>query len=190
MFNVPFKSKCWDGLGGDLTFLLAESDKQIKNLVTEISIVSIILLYITISLIFYIVRKATSPLKKKKKMDLKIYYILMMQILLKYRIKDEIGEVAVNLFNAYMEKVRDGLKTRWNGYRRSKWYFRKKNSKWFFVYKVNSTSIKSSCWRFKNRLNSMIVTTKETLDKINETLRYYSESKFDFKINDDGIYGN
>ncbi len=36
----------------------------------------------------------------------------------------------------------------------------------------------------------MILSTKETLDKINETLRNYSESKFDYKIEDDGIYGN
>ena len=36
----------------------------------------------------------------------------------------------------------------------------------------------------------MIRHTKETLDKINETLRNYSESKFDYKIDDRGIYGD
>jgi methyl-accepting chemotaxis protein len=36
----------------------------------------------------------------------------------------------------------------------------------------------------------MIEKTKDTLDKINEALRQYAESKYDFIINDDGIYGN
>ncbi len=36
----------------------------------------------------------------------------------------------------------------------------------------------------------MIASTKETLDKINITLRNYSESNFDYKINDKGIYGD
>ena len=42
----------------------------------------------------------------------------------------------------------------------------------------------------KNKLNVMIEKTKDTLDKINEALRQYAESKYDFIINDDGIYGN
>ena len=50
----------------DLTFSLAEADTQIRSLVTEISIISIILAFITIGLILVIVRKATNPIEKLK----------------------------------------------------------------------------------------------------------------------------
>ena len=48
----------------DLTFSLDESDEQINSLVTEISIISILLAILTITLIFFIVKKATNPIEK------------------------------------------------------------------------------------------------------------------------------
>ena len=64
---MSLKSKCGDVIGVmDLTFSLDETDSQINSLIAEISIVSTILAFITIGLIFYIVRKATSPIEKKK----------------------------------------------------------------------------------------------------------------------------
>ena len=102
--------------------------------------------------------------------------------------KDEIGEVAI-LFNAYMDKVRAGLKQDEKVIEEASDIL-EKTANGFFVYKVNQTASNPHVEDLKNRLNSMILSTKETLDKINETLRYYSESKFDYKINDEGIYGN
>ena len=172
----------------DLTFSLAESDKQIKNLVTEISIASIILAFITISLIFYIVRKATSPIEKLKNGFENLLHSNDVNITLNIESKDEIGEVA-NLFNAYMEKVKDGLKQDEIVIEEVSDVL-EKTADGFFVYKVNSKASNPHVEDLKNKLNSMITTTKETLDRINETLRHYSESKFDHKIDDNGIYGN
>ena len=56
--------------------------------------------------------------------------------------------------------------------------------------KVNGKASNPHVEDLKNKLNEMISRTKTTVDKINETLRKYSESKFDAKIEDDGIYGN
>ena len=172
----------------DLTFSLDEADKQISSLVAEISIVSMILAFVTIGLIFYIVRKATSPIEKLKDGFENLLHSNDTNITLHVESKDEIGEVA-NLFNAYMDKVRAGLKQDEKVIEEASDIL-EKTANGFFVYKVNTVASNPHVEDLKNRLNAMILSTKETLDKINETLRYYSESKFDYKIDDEGIYGN
>jgi methyl-accepting chemotaxis protein len=172
----------------DLTFSLDESDLQIKNLVTEISIISIILSIFTIGLIFFIVKRATNPIGKLKNGFENLLHSNDNNITLSVESKDEIGEVA-NLFNAYMDKVRDGLRQDEKVIEEASDIL-EKTGNGFFVYKVNAKASNPHVEDLKNKLNSMIQSTKETLDKINETLRYYAESKYDFTINDDGIYGN
>ncbi len=172
----------------DLTFSLDETDKQINSLVAEISIVSMILAFLTIGLIFFIVRKATNPIGKLKNGFENLLHSNDTNITLQVESKDEIGEVA-DLFNAYMDKVRAGLKQDAIVIEEASDIL-EKTANGFFVYKVNQTASNPHVEDLKNRLNSMILSTKETLDKINETLKYYSESKFDYKINDEGIYGN
>ena len=172
----------------DLTFSLDESDSQINSLVTEISIISIILTIITIALILFIVKKATNPIGKLKDGFDNLLYSNDTNITLNVQSKDEIGEVA-NLFNAYMDKVRAGLKQDEKVIEEASDVL-EKTGNGFFVYKVNSKASNPHVEDLKNKLNSMILSTKETLDKINETLRFYAESKYDYKIKDDGIYGN
>ena len=172
----------------DLTFSLAEADTQIRSLVTEISIISIILAFITIGLILVIVRKATNPIEKLKNGFENLLHSNDTNISLAVESKDEIGEVAT-LFNAYMDKVRAGLKQDERVIEEASDVL-EKTANGFFVYKVEGTASNTHVEDLKNRLNSMILSTKNTVDKINETLRYYSESKFDYRINDDGIYGN
>ena len=172
----------------DLTFSLEESDLKIKSLVTEISIISALLAILTIGLIFFIVRRATNPIGKLKDGFENLLHSNDTNISLTVESKDEIGEVA-NLFNAYMDKVRNGLEQDEKVIEEASDIL-EKTANGFFVYKVNGTASNPHVEDLKNRLNSMILSTKETLDKINETLRYYSESKYDYKIDDDGIYGN
>jgi methyl-accepting chemotaxis protein len=172
----------------DLTFSLDESDSQIKSLVTDISIISIILAILTITLIFFIVKKATNPIEKLKDGFDNLLHSNDTNISLNVQSKDEIGEVA-NLFNAYMDKVRVGLKQDEKVIEEASDVL-EKTGNGFFVYKVNSKASNPHVEDLKNKLNSMILSTKETLDKINKTLKFYAESKYDYKIEDDGIYGN
>jgi methyl-accepting chemotaxis protein len=172
----------------DLTFSLDEADTKIKALITEISIISAILALVTIGLIFFIVRRATNPIGKLKNGFENLLHSNDTNISLAVESKDEIGEVA-SLFNAYMDKVRAGLKQDEKVIEEASDIL-EKTANGFFVYKVNGTASNPHVEDLKNRLNAMILSTKETLDKINETLRYYSESKYDFKMDDDGIYGN
>ncbi|MCB9097382.1 MAG: methyl-accepting chemotaxis protein [Arcobacter sp.] len=172
----------------DLTFSLDESDKKINTLITEISFISILLSILTIGLIFFIVKKATNPIGKLKNGFENLLHSNDTNITLSVDSKDEIGEVA-DLFNSYMNKVRVGLKQDEKVIEEASDVL-EKTANGFFVYKVNGIASNPHVEDLKNKLNSMIERTKQTVDKINETLRYYAESKYDFIINDDGIYGN
>src|SRR5690606_12163603 len=121
----------------DLTFSLDEADKQIKSLIAEISIMSIILALITLGLIFFIVRKATNPIGKLKDGFENLLHSNDTNITLNVESKDEIGEVAT-LFNAYMDKVRAGLKQDEIVIEEAS-NILEKTANGFFVYKVNGT---------------------------------------------------
>ena len=171
----------------DLTFSLDEVDVSISRLVADISIISLILGLITIGLIFIIVRKATNPIDDLKDGFSNLLNSNDSNINLNIKSNDEIGDVA-KLFNAYMDKVRDGLKQDEKVIEEVSNII-EKTSNGFFVYNVNSKAANPHVEDLKNKLNIMISTIKETLDKINETLRHYSESKYDFIMNDN-IHGN
>ncbi len=172
----------------DLTFSLDESDDRISGLVIDILTLSTIFGWITIGLIFFIVKKATNPISTLKKGFENLLTSNDTNIKLDVTSKDEIGEVAT-LFNSYMDKVRDGLKQDEIVIEEANDIL-EKTGNGFFVYQVKSTAANPYVEDLKNKLNMMINHTKETLDKINITLRKYAESEFDYKIDDRGIYGD
>jgi methyl-accepting chemotaxis protein len=172
----------------DLTFSLDEADEQIQQLVIDILIISLVLGLITILLILLVVKKATNPIEKLKKGFENLLHSNDPNIKLNVESKDEIGEVST-LFNSYMEKVQDGIKQDEKVIEEASDVL-EKTANGFFVYQVSQTASNPHVEHLKNKLNDMISTTKDTIDKINDTLKYYSESKFNYQIKDDGIYGN
>ncbi len=172
----------------DLTFSLDEADQEVWDLLVHILVVATITGWITIGFVFFIVKRATNTIG-----DLKTGFSNLLEsndpsITLDVQSNDEVGEVA-DLFNAYMDKVRAGLKKDAVVIEEANDIL-EKTASGFFVYQVQSNASNPHVENLKNQLNDMIKHTKETLDKINETLRKYSESKFDYKIDDKGIYGD
>ena len=172
----------------DLTFSLDKADSEISELVLYISVISAVLGLLTIALILIIVKKATNPIEKLKKGFENLLESNDPSISLNVESKDEIGEVS-HLFNSYMDKVRAGLKKDELVIEEASDIL-EKASNGFFVYQVEQNASNPHVEDLKNKLNEMIKSTKDTLDRINDTLRKYSESKFDYKINDEGIYGD
>ena len=174
----------------DLTFSLAGADESLKNIITNIIITSTLLGWITIGVIFYVVRKATKPIDGLKEGFKTLIESKEPQSDFKLTVntKDEIGDVA-DLFNQYMNKIKADLKrdeiviTETND-------VLQKTANGFFVYEVTSTASNPHVEELKQNLNFMIKKVKQTLDKINLTLRNYSQSKYDYKIDDKGIYGD
>ncbi len=172
----------------DLTFSLEQSDNRISAMAKYILIMSTILGWLTIFLVFIIVKKATSNISTLKQGFNDLLNSDDKDIKLHVDSKDEVGEVA-DLFNEYMDKVRAGLKQDEAVIEEANDVL-EKTGNGFFVYNVEAKANNPYVEDLKNKLNTMIIRTKDTLDKINVTLREYSESKFDYKINDRGIYGD
>ena len=172
----------------DLTFSLEETDKRIQSLLAEISFTSAVLGLLTIILIFFIVRKATNSIEILKEGFSNLLHSNDTNITLKVKSNDEIGDVAT-LFNSYMDKVRDGLKQDEIVIDEANDVI-EKTANGFFVYKVHNTASNHHVEDLKNKLNVMIEKTKDTLDNINEALRQYAESKYDYVLKDNAIFGN
>jgi len=172
----------------DLTFSLEETDNSIISLIGEITLVSIVLNIITLALILFIVIKATSPIKNLTRGFENLLHSNDTNITLNIKSNDEIGEVA-NLFNSYMNKVREGLKQDEIVIEEVNDVI-EKTTNGFFVYKVQNIASNHHIEDLKNKLNFMIEKIKETLDKINNTLKHYAESKYDYILKDDNIFGN
>ena len=174
----------------DLTFSLDESDDSLKNIIINIMTVSTILGFITIIIIYFIVRNATKPINGLRDGFLQLINASSNDKNLKLNIKtkDEIGEVA-KLFNKYMDKVYEDIKKDELVIHETNDIL-EKTANGFFVYQVQSIAANPHVEQMKNNLNFMIKHVKTILDKINETLRNYSQSKYDFKIDDKGIYGD
>ncbi len=174
----------------DLTFSLDESDNTLFSLVLNIIITSTILGWITIGIVFYVVRTATKPINGLKEgfQNLIDSTDIDSDIRLEVTTKDEIGEVA-ELFNTYMDKIHEGLKKDELVIHEANDVLEKtKNG--FFGYSVNSTASNPHVDNLKNKLNDMISNVQSTLNKINTALREYSQSHYDFKVDDRGIYGD
>ncbi|RXJ86971.1 methyl-accepting chemotaxis protein [Arcobacter sp. CECT 8985] len=172
----------------DLTFSLNQADSRVYDLLIEILIISTLLGWITIGLVLVVVKRATNPIGKLKKGFENLITSNNTNIKLEIESKDEIGEVA-NLFNKYMDKVKEGIKKDEIVIEEANDVL-EKTSNGFFVYDVKATAANPYVEDLKNNLNKMIISTRETLNKINDTLKAYSESKFDYKINDKGIFGD
>ncbi len=172
----------------DLTFSLEDSDNDLASITWAILIWSTILGWITIGIIFYIVRKTISPLNDLKEGFENLIKSNDTSMKLQAKSNDEIGEVA-NLFNQYMNQVNDGLKQDAKVISETNDILQK-TATGFFVYEVTSVASNPHIEEMRSNLNHMIKSVKTTLDKINITLRNYSQSKYDYKINDNGIYGD
>ena len=172
----------------DLTFSLEESDQKLMAILISIFVTSTVLGWFTIGIVFLVVRKATNPIIGLKEGFEDLIDSNDTSIKLNVKTKDEIGQVA-KLFNQYMDKLTSGLKQDAAVIEEANDIL-EKTGNGFFVYEVKSTASNPYVEDLKNKLNAMISHTKETLDKINVTLRNYSESKFDYKIDDRGIYGD
>ncbi len=172
----------------DLTFSLKVSDSQMESTIFSILLASTIFGWITIAIVFIVIKKIIKPIDGLKDGFKNLIESNDTNIKLEAQSNDEIGDVA-QLFNAYMDKVNIGLKQDEKVINETNDILQK-TANGFFVYNVSSTASNPHVEAMKNNLNYMIKHVKNTLDKINSTLRNYSQSKYDFKIDDRGIYGD
>ncbi|MCK9161538.1 MAG: methyl-accepting chemotaxis protein [Arcobacteraceae bacterium] len=172
----------------DLTFSLKGSDDKRNQVALSIFITSTILGWVTIGLVFLAITRATKPIDNLKNGFNNLISSSSSDIKLPITSNDEIGEVTT-LFNQYMDKVQAGLAQDKIVIEEASDVLQK-CANGFFVYDVKSTASNPYVEELKTKLNIMIKDTYTTLNKINYALKQYSESKFDYKLDDHGIYGD
>jgi len=172
----------------DLTFSLEQSDKDLASITWDILVWSTLLGWMTIGAIYYVVKITMKPLNNLQEGFENLITSNDTNTKLKVTSIDEIGQVA-NLFNQYMDQVNKGLAQDAIVIAETNDVL-EKTTHGFFVYEVKSVASNPNVEDMKNNLNNMIKNVKSILDKINTTLRFYSQSKYDYKIDDRGIYGD
>ena len=172
----------------DLTFSFNEADDRIFEITKYMLIISTVLGLLTVLLLLFQVKRITKPVEALKEGFENLITSNDSNIKLNIKSEDEIGDVA-KLFNRYMDKVQEGL-------RQDELVIEEANDilgktgNGFFVYKVNAQASNPYVEDLKTKLNHMISHTKKTLDEINLNLRNFSESKYDYKMDATGIYGD
>ena len=172
----------------DLKLSLASMDENITSITWYLIVSQVILMFITIGFISFVVRKATSPLETLKEGFNNLIKSNDSSIKLNVKSNDEIGDVA-DLFNEYMDKVNEGLRQDEIVIKEVNDVLEKTN-RGFFVYEVKATANNKYVEELRNNLNNTLGNTRNILEKINIALQNYGASKFDYIIEDRGIYGD
>jgi methyl-accepting chemotaxis protein len=104
------------------------------------------------------------------------------------RTNDEVKDIA-DKFNTYLDKIEDGIKQDEVVIEEVSDVLTKVENG-FYTYQVKSTASNNLINELKDALNSMIRDTKNKIDRVNKALEAYGESKFDYKMDRDGMNGN
>jgi methyl-accepting chemotaxis protein len=172
----------------DLTFSLDESDDGLNGLLINIFLTSTVLGWLTIFIVYYIVKKITSPVNDLSNSFKSLIETNNSNFRLSISSEDEVAHTA-KLFNTYMDKINNGLEKDKKVIEEASDVLQKAGSG-FFGYQVAQNASNPYVEELKFKLNEMLKTTKQTLQKVNDALKLYSESKFDSKVDDSGVYGD
>jgi len=170
----------------DLTFSLEDSDSQLLNIIFKILIISTIFGWITLLIIFFILKKSTQPIEKlHSAIKLLRTNKTTSNNTIIINTSDEIGEVAKD-FNQYLQSIETIL-----------------NEDKILINEANTiiNNVKNGCYsqlinaktsnetleEFKNSVNDMIQTTKNDLTNMNETLEKYTNYDYRQSVEIKGI---
>ena len=166
----------------DLTYSLAESDAKLYNLTKNNFVLSTVLGWIALMIIFYVVSKITKPIDELKKgFDnlLKDNGQQNSEIIVSS--SDELGQIS-QIYNNYMKKINDGLRKDEAFINEVQQYLLDLENGHFDVkleHVPNNTSLKD----VKELLNKLSVNLKKTLDEINDTMKNVANGDLRVRIN-------
>jgi methyl-accepting chemotaxis protein len=170
-----------DDIEADLALMREKSDAEISDIIFSIlifSLIAIILSYIIYS--YLINRTIIKPLSKLNNAILDIAQNNTTTEKIEKTSNDEIGTL-VDSFNAYINKLKDGIKEDAIVIREVDEVISKVNNG-FYVYKIEKNTSNQQVQELKNSINSMISRTNENLVNLNNVLLQYGNSDFTTNI--------
>ena len=171
----------------DLTFSLEKSDEQLASIKWNIIIISLILGFITIAVVFVIIRRTISPLEKLSESVVALMTYSSANQEIEVNSNDEIGKLA-KYFNKYMQKMRESIAKDQQIVEEVDKAIQMARAG-FFVYTVTSQTDNRTTNDLKNSVNAMIKDLGSKFNEIDKALIQYGNAKFDHKFEVDNVSG-
>jgi len=171
----------------DLTYSMAESDSDIQQIVLNNIVISTILGWITIIIVFWIVKYLTKPIEILHDAIRALMKFSSANQEIVVKSSDEIGDVAKS-FNMYLRHIREGIKQDQLVVEEAEEVIRMVKAG-FFNYKVHSSSSNRTVNDLKNSINEMIDDLNNKFQKISKALAEFGSGNFKYKLHVENASG-
>ena len=155
----------------DLVFSLEDSDKELLSIIFQIFVVSTILGWVTLIIVFFILKQNTQPIEKLKNTIAALRTSKESNRRIDIKTNDEIGEVAKD-FNAYIDDINTTLNEDKIVINEAKIVIDKVKHGWYSD-TINAKTSNENVEELKNSVNEMILATKEHFTNLNKVLERY-----------------
>ncbi|MDD2699390.1 MAG: methyl-accepting chemotaxis protein [Arcobacteraceae bacterium] len=175
----------------DLTFSMDAADENLKSLIISNMFVNTILGWLTIGLIFFLVRYISKPIETLQHSIHALMKFSSAEQQIVVESNDEIGDVARS-FNIYLNHVRETMRQDQLVVEEAEEVIQMAKTG-FFTYKIKATSSNRITNDLRNTINTMIDELNEKMTKINHTLIEFGMGKFDYQLIDNessGVLGS
>ena len=171
----------------DLTFSMEKSDADLANVIMDNMLITTILGWLTIIVVFFLVKYISQPVETLKHSILALMKFSSAEQYIKVDSNDEIGEVA-DAFNSYLQHVRETMKQDQKVVEEAEEVIQLAKTG-FFTHRIEAKSNNRITNDLRNTINTMIVELEEKLNKINSALKEYGTGNFAMVCNDDTSSG-
>jgi methyl-accepting chemotaxis protein len=175
----------------DLTFSMKEADSNLSNLLLSIVSITTFMGFLTIVLVFLLVKYISKPVETLKVSILALMKFSSAEQYIKVDSNDEIGEVA-DAFNSYLKHVRKTMKEDQGVVEEAEEVIHMAKTG-FFTSTINAKSSNRITNDLRNTINIMITELETKLAMINNTLTEYGTGNFTQRCIDNessGILGS
>jgi methyl-accepting chemotaxis protein len=171
----------------DLTFSMKESDDDLNSIIMNNILITTILGWITIIVIFVLVKYISKPIETLQDSIHALMKFSSAEQNINVKSNDEIGEVAKS-FNIYLQHVRDVMREDQHVVEEAEEVIQMAKTG-FFTYKIEAKSSNRITNDLRNTINDMIEELNRKLTEVNEALGEFGTGNFDHKLSDDNASG-
>ncbi len=171
----------------DLSFSMEEADASLESLIINNVLVNTILGWVTIALIFFLVRYISKPIETLQHSIHALMKFSSAEQQIVVNSTDEIGDVARS-FNIYLNQVRETMRQDQLVVEEAEEVIQMAKTG-FFTYRIEAKSANRITNDLRNTINKMIDELNEKLNKINVALSEFGVGNFDYKLVDDNSSG-
>jgi methyl-accepting chemotaxis protein len=171
----------------DLTFSMAEADADLEDIVMNNIIITTILGWITIIVIFFLVKYISKPIETLQDSIHALMKFSSAEQNIVVKSNDEIGEVAKS-FNIYLQHVRDVMREDQHVVEEAEEVIQMAKTG-FFSYKIEAKSSNRITNDLRNTINDMISELNRKLTEVNDALAEFGTGNFDHRLLDDNASG-